>query len=111
LGVRGRLADSEDPKEIETTPLSGKTAKPDWKRRFIRGASRGCKVRRQTGFIIDPAVDGESGKPEEASTAALKNRDPGRTGNQFLSTCEGPKRQGELEPGPSEESEVKEESG
>jgi len=28
-GVRGRLADSEDPGEIETTPLSGKTVKPD----------------------------------------------------------------------------------
>jgi hypothetical protein len=28
-GVRGRLADSEDPEEIETSPLSGKTAKPD----------------------------------------------------------------------------------
>jgi len=34
---------------------------PDWYRRFIRGASRGCKVRFSQGVIIDPAVDAEAG--------------------------------------------------
>jgi hypothetical protein len=43
-------------------------AGPDCTRRFIRGASRGCKVRVRQGFIIDPTVDAEPGQPEETST-------------------------------------------
>jgi hypothetical protein len=37
-------------------------------RRFIRGASRGCKVRFSQGDIIDSAVDAETGKPGDAGT-------------------------------------------
>jgi hypothetical protein len=36
-------------------------ARPEWTRRFIRGASRGCKVRARRGFIIDPAADAGPG--------------------------------------------------
>jgi len=71
---------------------------PDWSRRFIRGASRGCKVRFSQGVIIDPAVDAEAGatcgskygSAEEESFGATRDKrnrrrrttkDPGRLGN------------------------------
>lgn len=55
---------------------------PDWYRRFIRGASRGCKVRFSQGVIIDPAVDAEAGatcgskcgSAEEVSFGATRSR-------------------------------------
>ena len=71
---------------------------PDWTRRFIRGASRGCKVRFSQGDIIDPAVDAEAGatrgsnygSAEEESFGATRDKrnrrrraieDSGRLGN------------------------------
>ena len=51
---------------------------PDWSRRFIRGESRGCKVRFSQGEIIEPAVDAEMGRPVEADTGQPRNRSSGR---------------------------------
>jgi hypothetical protein len=56
-------------------------------------------------------VKAAEGKPEEAGSAKLKISNPGRTGKRNFSATEGPKRQGELERGQSEEPEVKEDSG
>jgi len=47
-------------------------------RRFIRGASRGCKVRFSQGEIIDSAVDAKAGRLAEADTDQLRNRGSGR---------------------------------
>jgi len=47
-------------------------------RRFIRGASRGCKVRFSQGDIIDLAVDAEAGQPVEADTGQPRKRVSGR---------------------------------
>ena len=64
VALRSRRAGSGKTKEIEkASSVRQECAKPDWTRRFIRGASRGCKVRGQLGFIIDPAVDGNRGDP------------------------------------------------
>jgi len=51
---------------------------PEWTRRFIRGASRRCKVRFSQGDIIDSAVDAETGQPEEADTGQPRNWDSGQ---------------------------------
>jgi len=51
---------------------------PEWTRRFIRGASRGCKVRFSQGDIIDSAVDAETGQPEEADTGQPRIQDSGK---------------------------------
>ena len=43
-------------------------------RRFIRGASRGCKVRAEPGLIIDPAAGAETRQLEEAQAEATRQR-------------------------------------
>jgi len=58
-----------------------------------------------------PSAEVTSGQPEGAEAGQLKSCNPGRTGKRLLSTTEGPKDQGELERGQSEEPETKEESG
>jgi len=47
-------------------------------RRFIRGASRGCKVRSSQGDIIDLAVDAEAGRLAEANTDQPRKQVSGR---------------------------------
>jgi hypothetical protein len=47
-------------------------------RRFIRGASRGCKVRFSQGDIIDSAVDVEAGQLAKADTGQPRNQGSGR---------------------------------
>jgi hypothetical protein len=111
LGVRGRLADSEDPKEIETAPLFRQDCKARLKLKIHPRRKPRMQSSRTNGIHHRPNRRCESGKPEAASAATLKNRNPGRTGNLLLGTTEGPKRQGELVPGQSEEPETKEDSG
>jgi hypothetical protein len=47
-------------------------------RRFIRGASRGCKVRFSQGDIIDSAVDAKAGRLAEADTDQPRNQGSGQ---------------------------------
>ena len=48
--------------------------RPDWSRRFIRGASRGCKVRFRQGEIIDPAADVKRGNSRSRCGSAEEQR-------------------------------------
>jgi len=70
--VDGRIGVKKAPEAIQS--LLG----PEWTRRFIRGESRGCKVRFSKGDIIDSAADAESGQPEEADAGQPRNQDSGR---------------------------------
>jgi len=59
--------------------------------------SWGCKVRGQLGFIIDPAVDAESGRPGEAETATAEGQRFGANRNsvsRHLRKTEAPGRSG-----------------
>jgi len=75
-------------------------------RRFIRGASRGCKVRFSQGDIIDSAVDVKAGRLAEADTdqpgnqgsgqleargsgERRKTRDLGQPGNWSIAVAKG----------------------
>jgi len=59
-------------------PESGHgSARPAWIRRFIRGVSRGCKVREDRDPIIDPAVDAgfrETWRRRDGGAGGCENR-------------------------------------
>jgi hypothetical protein len=75
--------------EIERAPETRSGLQvPDWSRRFIRGASRGCKVRFSEGVIINPAVDAEAGRPVEADTDQPRKSVSGQLGTNGIGDIE-----------------------
>jgi hypothetical protein len=76
-------------------------AGPDWTRRFIHGASCGCKVRVQPGIHHRPSRKGQSGATRESLSGSLGGRESGQLENQPVGNAEGPGIQGNLEISPS----------
>ena len=69
---------------------------PDWYRRFIHGASWGCKVRISQGVIIDPAVDAEAGATCGSKYGSAEEGCFGATRTDGIGDVEQAKNQGDL---------------
>lgn len=76
-------------------------AGPDWTRRFIRGASRGCKVRVQPGIHHRPSREGQTGATRQGRRGPPDGRDSGQLEDQPHGNAEGNRLQGNLRFSPS----------
>ena len=76
-------------------------AGPDWTRRFIRGASRGCKVRVQPGIHHRPSREGQTGATRQGRRGSPDGRDSGQLENPPHGNAEGHRLQGNLKFSPS----------
>jgi len=74
-----------------------KAVEPDCTRRFIRGASRGCKVRNYRGFIIDPTDGAEAEQSGKAAAERPEDRTAGQLADQSTGSADGPEIWGDLE--------------
>jgi len=71
-------------------------AKTDWKRRFIHGASRGCKVRATDGIHHRPSRGNEIGATQRVEAARCERGFGGEPKARLISTSEPSRHRGDL---------------